>query len=193
MKRKYYIGWFFGAGLVVLSLAMLSGCGYSTQSTLDHRFQTVHVSPAYDDSQEIELQAPLTNALTRKFIQDGRLQVTEREDADLLVEMLIQDYELRGLITDARDEVTQFLMIVQASARVTDQQTGEVLWEEPALSGETSYHTRASGSSSDRLRGNTETFITPLRSFPTQEENRAAAEALDQLASDIFYRTVEPW
>jgi hypothetical protein len=32
-----------------------------------------------------------------------------------------------------------------------------------------------------------------VRSFATDEENRAAAEALEQLATDIFYRTVEPW
>ena len=193
MKRGYYIGLFFGAGLMVLTLAALSGCGYTTQSSLDHRYQTVHVSPAYDDSREIGLQAPLTNALSRKFIHDGRLRVTESDNADLLIELLIQDYQLRGLITDARDEVTQFMMIITASARVTDQHSGEVLWEAPMVSGETSYHTRASGASSDRLRGNTKTFITPLNSFPTEEENRAAAEALDQLASDIFYRTVEPW
>ena len=193
MKRRYYIGLFLLAGLVVLSLAALSGCGYSTQSSLDHRYQTIHVSPAYDASREIGLQAPLTNALTRKFINDGRLRVTDRDSADLLVELLIQDYQLRGLTTDDRDEVTQFLMVIMAAVRVTDTRSGEVLWEEPIVSGETSYYTRASGISSDRLRGNVETFITPLSSFPSEEENRAAAEALDQLASDIFYRTVEPW
>jgi hypothetical protein len=43
------------------------------------------------------------------------------------------------------------------------------------------------------LRGNAATFLPTVRSFPTEEENRGASEALEQLASDIFYRTVEPW
>jgi len=61
------------------------------------------------------------------------------------------------------------------------------------MAGETTYYTRAAGHTSDRLRGNVETFLTTVRSFPTEEENRAASEALEQLASDIFYRTIEPW
>ncbi len=61
------------------------------------------------------------------------------------------------------------------------------------MAGETTFYTRAAGQSSDRLRGNAEAFVTTVRSFSSEEENRAASEALEQLASDIFYRTVEPW
>ena len=43
------------------------------------------------------------------------------------------------------------------------------------------------------LRGNAEAFLPTVRSFASAEENRAASEALEQLASDIFYRTIEPW
>jgi hypothetical protein len=32
-----------------------------------------------------------------------------------------------------------------------------------------------------------------VRSFQTDAENQAAAEALEQWASSIFYRTIEPW
>jgi hypothetical protein len=61
------------------------------------------------------------------------------------------------------------------------------------MSGETSFYTTAAGQSSDRLRGNAEVFLPTVRSFSTEEENRGASEALEQLASDIFYRTIEPW
>ncbi len=94
---------------------------------------------------------------------------------------------------DRNDETTQFLIAVTAGVRVTDQQTGKVLWQEPMMVGESTYLTHAAGQSSDRLRGNVETFLVPVRSFASDEENRAASEALEQLASDIFYRTVEPW
>jgi hypothetical protein len=32
-----------------------------------------------------------------------------------------------------------------------------------------------------------------VRSFQTDEENQAASEALERIATDIFYRTIEPW
>ena len=71
--------------------------------------------------------------------------------------------------------------------------TGQVLWEDPAMVGENTFYTRAAGLSSNRLRGNAEVFLPTVRSFPTDEENRAASESLEQLATVIFHRVVEPW
>ncbi len=180
-------------GLLVAILVMAAGCGYTTRSALDPKYQTVNVAPFLNQSREYDLQAPLTNALSRKFLYDSRLKVASREEADLLVEGVILDYAMRGLTFDEDDNVTQFVLVVVAGARVTDMQTGEVLWEDQQLSGETSYYTLASGQSSDRLRGNAEVFLPSVRSFTREEENRAASEALEVLASRIFYRTVEPW
>lgn len=182
-----------GASLLLMLALPLAGCGYSANSTLDTKYQTVHVSAFYDESREYDLQAPMTNALIRKFVNDNRLEVTDEAHADLLIEGKILNYSLRGLTYDANDEVTQFLVVVTAGVRVTDTETNEVLWQEEVMSGETSYYTRAAGQSSDRLRGNAEVFLPTVRSFATEEENRAASEALEQLASDIFYRTIEPW
>lgn len=184
-----------GRGLTAAALALgvLSGCAYTLSSSLNQKYQTIHVAAFLNQSKEYDLQAPLTNALTRKFIAGGRLRVVERGGADLLIEGIILDYRQKGLTFDPDDEVTQYLTIVSAGVRLTDRQTGEVIWEDPLMAGETSYYTRATGATSDRLRGNAEVFLPAVRSFPTQEENFAASEALEQLASDIFYRTIEPW
>lgn len=185
--------WIQRAATGLLFGAMLAGCGYTTQSSLPAEYQTIAVSPFYDQTREYDLQAPLSNAITRKFINDSRLDVVAPDQADLLLEGVILDYQLKGLTFDQNDEVTQYLLVITAGVRLTDVQKGEVLWEEKIMSGETSYYTRAAGQSSDRLRGNAEVFLPPVRSFATDEENRAASEALEQLATDIFYRTVEPW
>ncbi len=179
--------------LTTIAVLAASGCGYSTQTSLDEKYQTVYVSAFRNASREYDLQAPLTNAVIRKFIADGRLTVVDRPNADLLLEGVILDYKLKGLTFDDNDDVTQFLCLVLAGVRVTDAATGEALWEDPRMVGETTFYTRASGQSSDRLRGNAETFLPTVRSFASEEENRGAAEALEQLASDIFYRTIEPW
>ncbi|MBL7648703.1 MAG: LptE family protein [Candidatus Hydrogenedentes bacterium] len=185
--------WITRTAMTLVVGAILAGCGYTTQSSLDPQYQTIAVSPFYDKTREYDLQAPLTNAVTRKFINDSRLDVVAPDQADLLLEGVILNYQLKGLTFDQNDEVTQYLLVITAGVRLTDVQKGEVLWEEKLMAGETSYYTRAAGQSSDRLRGNAEVFLPPVRSFATDEENRAAAEALEQLASDIFYRTVEPW
>jgi hypothetical protein len=173
--------------------ACTAGCGYSTQSTLDPRYQTIAVPAFKNLSKEYDLQAPLTNAVIRKFMADSRLEVTSLDKADLILEGVILDYLRKGLTYDRDDEVTQFLGFVTAGARLTDASTGEVLWEDEQLVGETTFYTRAAGQSSDRLRGNAEFFLPSVRSFASEEENRGVAEALEQLATDIFLRTIEPW
>lgn len=180
-------------GIAWVSSLININCAYTTKVSLDPRYQTVAVSVFYNKSSEYDLQAPLTNALIRKFLNDGRLKVVKPEEADLLIEGVILDYKRKGLTYDTNDETTQFLIVVTAGVRVTDQQTRKILWQEPIMAGESTYFTHAAGQSSDRLRGNVETFLTPVRSFASDEENRAVSEALEQLASDIFYRTIEPW
>jgi hypothetical protein len=177
----------------MVAVCALSGCGYTTKSSLDPMYQSIAVSPFYDTSAHYDLQAPLSNALVRKFVTDSRLKVAASpEEADLLLEGVVLDLNRKGLTTE-QDEVTQSLMVVTAAVRLTDLKTGKVLWEEPVMAGETSFYTRAAGVSSDRLRGNTEVYLSTVRSFASEEENRAASEALEQLATDIFYRVVEPW
>lgn len=191
-KRQVFFPIFL-VGITSLLPLLNIGCAYTTKVSLDPRYQTVAVSGFYNKSSEYDFQAPLTNALIRKFLNDGRLKVVKPEEADLLIEGVILDYKRKGLTYDVKDETTQFLIVVTAGVRVTDQQTGKILWQEPMMAGESTYFTRAAGQSSDRLRGNVETFLTPVRSFASDEENRAVSEALEQLASDIFYRTIEPW
>ncbi len=182
-----------GAVALLVPLAAISGCGYTAQTSLDPKYQSIAVAAFYDKTREYDLQAPLTNAVIRKFMNDGRLEVVPADEADLLLEGVILEYQRKGLITDANDEVTQFILTIAVGVRVTDLDTDEVLWEEPRLGGQTTYYTRASGQSSDRLRGNAETFLPTVRSFASEEENRAASEALERIASDIFYRTIDPW
>ena len=172
---------------------LLAGCGYSVRSSLDPKYQSVAVAPFYDATDEYDLQAPLTNAVRRKFLLDDRLEVLNEDRADLLIEGVILDYVLEGLTYDEEDRVTQYHLVISAGIRATDLQTGEVLWTEDRVSGETTFYTRASGQSADRLRGNAEAVLPTVRSFASEEENRAASEALESLASAVFYRTVEPW
>jgi len=179
--------------MALLVGGLQSGCGYSTESSLDPKYQTIFVEAFMDQSKEYDLQAPLTDAVIRKFITDTRLQVVPKDQADLLLQGMITNYRLEGLTLDENDETTQYLAVVTAAVRLTDQNSGEVIWEDATMAGETTYYPRAAGLSADRMRGNAETFLNAVRSFNTAEENRAASEALEQLASDIFYRTVEPW
>lgn len=181
------------AGTLAVMAVSMAGCGYTTRSSLDPKYQTIFVPAFQNTSKEYDLQGPLTNAVIRKITADGRLRVTHADQADLILEGTILNYSLRGLTYDKNDEVTQYLCAVTARVRLKDQATDTVVWEEPEMAGETTLYTRAPNLGSNRLRGNAQTFLPTVRSFPTDAENCAVSEALEQLASDIFYRTVEPF
>ena len=179
--------------LVAIVAISASGCGYSMGSSLDPKYQTIHVAPFENSSREYDLEASLTNAVTRKFLNDGRLQIVDRASADLIVEGTILNYDLRGLTYDREDDVTQFEMTLALRVRVFDPHTGDALWNDRRLIGENSFSTPRTESTSDRLRGNTGIFAPVVRSFQTEAENRAASEAIENAASEIFIRTIEPW
>lgn len=185
---------FLLSGALMLTAAVFAaGCGYSARSSLDAKYRTIYIPAFQNTSHEYDLQAALTTAVIRKFTADGRLRVTGPGEADLILEGTIRSYALRGLTYDRNDEVTQFLCAITAQVRLKEQDTGKVVWEDSDMAGETTLYTRAPGLGADRLRGNAQHFLPTVRSFATDAENRAATEAIEQLASDIFYRTVEPF
>jgi hypothetical protein len=190
-RGRICAAWAFAALTIV-------GCAYTTRSSLDPKYRTIAVPAFRNESSEYDLQAALTNAVIRKFVADGRLEVVPASQAaagqaDLVVEGVIRNYDLEGMTYDRDDEVTQFMCKVTVGVRVMDQRAGKPLWEEPQLVNEMLFYTGATGPSSDRLRGNAETFLSSVRSFASVEEDRGASEALEQIASEIFIRTVEPW
>ena len=178
---------------VALALCVAAqGCGYTTASTLSQRYRTVHIPAARNSIKEYDLQAPLTNALIRKFTVDGRLRVVDAGRADLRLETDIKAYSLDPLTYDDEDRVAQFRVAVVAAARLVDAGSGEELWREGGVRG-TSLFMSGGRVPSVKPRGNADFFSSTVRSFPSGNEGEATTEALEDLASQILYLTVERW
>ncbi len=179
--------------VVVLALCVgTQGCGYTTASTLSERYRTIHIPAARNSIKEYDLQAPLTNALIRKFTVDGRLRVVDAGRADLRLETDIVGYSLAPLTYDDEDRVAQFRVAVVGAARLVDTTSGKELWREDRVRG-TSMFMSGGLVPAVKPRGNTDFFTSTVRSFPSGNEGEATTEALEDLASQILYLTVERW
>ena len=142
--------------VVVLALCVATqGCGYTTASTLSERYRTIHIPAARNSIKEYDLQAPLTNALIRKFTVDGRLRVVDAVRADLRLETDIKGYSLAPLTYDDEDRVVQFRVAVIAAARLVDAGSGKELWLEDRVRGTSFFVYRPSN------RAATPTFSRP--------------------------------
>ena len=167
--------------LFLLTCAVLFplGCGYSRKTVLPKNIKTIHVGtfknkiPAGDIyAYEPGLEIKITNAIIRRLHRDGNLQVVPEEKADALLEGDLIGFNQEGLRFTGLERIEEYRLYVITALRLLDQKTGELIWEEPNFSGDSSY------------------FVLGSRATSRGE---AAEKAIDRLARHAVDRIVEDW
>ena len=165
--------------LLGLFLSLYSGCGYTQKTVLPNGIQTVHVETfqnkislgrlyAYEPGLEIKI----TNAVIRRLHVDGNLKVVGREKADAILEGDLVGFDQEGVRFTGLERIEEYRLYVVVALRLKDRKTGQILWEEPNFSGDSSYFVQGSRATS---------------------RNEAADKAIDRLARNVVDRIVEDW
>lgn len=171
-------------------LVVAAGCGYSVGSSLPAKYRTVAVPMFKSELRETDLQAAVTNALRRRIALDGRLRLTGEKDADLVVRGTLTRYTVRSRSYFDDDEIARFRARIGATVTLEDGSTGKILWHATDVDGSSEHFTSDAGERT-MSRGATRYFVPDATSFPTMEEGQGAAEAVEDLALDIFIRLME--
>lgn len=171
--------------LMILCLAfcvLLSGCGYTTKSTLPSSIKAIRIEPFknsidYTTGSSRNIYLPLLevdarNAVIDRFLYDGNLKVVELPEADLVLTGELTKYERTALRYTDDDDVQEYRVHVTVSFELTNTRTETVSWSEPHFVGEATY------------------FVTGAQA--TTEES-AVDEAILDLARRIVERTIEDW
>ncbi len=174
--------------LVVLlsSILMVSGCGYTTSSLLPTNFKSIYVNNFANKINITAEQSNLrmyrgyrpgietdvTKAVINRYIFDGNLKVFSKEDADLELTGELVDFRREPLRYDANDNVEEYRVKFIVDMELKDVKSGKIVWSEKGFSGETTY--RTSGSLA-------------------KGEDAAINDAVSDLARRIVERTVEGW
>jgi hypothetical protein len=171
----------------VASLVLLvAGCGYTVKSNLPEDIRAVHVAPvvnAIDLSAEIGgkehfrvyrpgVEVELTDAIINQFILEGSLKIVDRERADAVVEARLVDYRRDPLRYDDDDDIQEYRLNVVADVKVFRVSDKKVLWEQPRLTGDTTF------------------FLSGPRAV---SEDEAAARAVADAARRVVENVVEIW
>lgn len=166
---------FFLFGIIFLMLATTGCFSYSfTGASIPDDVETVYIPFFADQSSSGigDLSDQLNNILIERFINQTRLQLADsRADADVVLEGSITSYEsgpfsVTGEETSDQNEVT---ISVEATYQYTDEDEPE--WES-SFSGNGTYDPNEN---------------------PIDGEANAAAEALEQLANNMFNDAVSDW
>lgn len=176
---------FFLFVFLFFSVVLHSGCGYSTRA-LSPSLQgkkTIHIS-AFDnaidygrESRDRSLYIPMmevniTNAVINRFIFDGNLRVSDRDEADLILIGELLDSRRDVLRYDDDDDAQEYRIRIIVLLVLQDVASDQVLWRESRFIGDATY------------------FVTGPNAKPEQV---AVEEAIEDLARRIVNRTIEDW
>jgi hypothetical protein len=135
--------------LVLLLTFTLSGCaGYRLGDISGRDLQGVHsvyVPVAQNESLEPDLQVVMTNAIIRRFENDGTLTVNQSSNADSELDVTIVSVQRTPLRSSTTDLLltTEYQLTINATATYVNRKLGKKIFENTAVSGSTSFFTQA--------------------------------------------------
>ncbi len=159
-------------GILLLFLLWVSGCGYALTGTPPHGLKTVHVETFKNATYEPAVEIDLTNGIIERFLYDGTLRTTNRENADAVLKGTLTRYIREPLRYDSAEEISEYRLILMVDFSLWDSRSQKVIWEEKNFVGDTSF----------------------LISGPSAvSEGDARENAIQELARRIVDRAVEEW
>ena len=168
---------------LIIAVAVLAGCGYTTGSLLPSHYKTIFVKPVvnktdYMNQDDRKLYVPglentVRTAIIDRFAFDGNLRAGKEDDADLVLEAKLIGFDREELRLTTAQDVKEYRLRVTVSMKMIDHSDNDkVMWEEPSFAGEATYY--VSG---------------PL----AKAESAAINDTLTDLAQRVVERTVQSW
>lgn len=172
--------------VVLISIAVIGGCGYTTSSLLPEGLDSIHVSNfanKIDPTKEVSdrrasfsyrpgLEIEITKAVIDAFIFDRHLDIEKSSRSDLSLTGQLVDFRQYPLSYDKNDNVSEFRIEILVEMELYDNTAGKVMWKESNFLGQSSY-----------------TITGPN----AKTASEALKFAVKDLARRVVERTVEAW
>ena len=130
MKPKKKNNWLLS---FYISCFLFSGCGYhlvGTGSSLPPHLKTIYISVFKNTSSQPEIHRELTRAVLETFINDGRLKLAKKDDADLIMDATLTYYQKRNVAFGSEDLVSNIIIEVEIELKVTDMVKNKIFIQE---------------------------------------------------------------
>ncbi len=132
--------------VTLLCLFLLSGCGYQMvgkESHLPPGLTSISIPTFSNQTFEPGIEVPFTQGFLREFINDRRVRVADRGEADSVLEGVIKSFNIYSVAYDQSGIATEYQTNVVIDL-VLKKQTGETLWKEQDFSETRWYRTSLS-------------------------------------------------
>lgn len=165
---------------------LLGGCGYTTGSLLPAHIKNIYVENFINKipiTEEVSdrnryktyrprLELDITEAVIDKYIFDGHLKISQKQDADVVLEAELLDFKREPTKYGDNDTIEQYRIAIIVNIKLKEAKTGKFLWQENSFAGSDYYYTTGT---------------------QVKTEDAAVTDAIDDLARRVVERTIEVW
>ncbi len=133
--------------LSIISLVLLVACGYQMVGKETHvppGLSSIAIPTFKNNTFEPGIEIPFTQAFLNEFIQDRRVKVVSRAEADAILEGVVGSFTTYSVAYDKSGFVLQYQIGIVVGLSLKDR-TGKVLWEENGLSESQWFRASSSG------------------------------------------------
>lgn len=138
-----------GAGLLLVLIFALTGCGGYRVGNISGRdlqgVRSVYVPVARNSSLEPDIQVTVTNAIIRRFNNDGSLEVNQNPNADSELDVTIVDVRRTAARSSTSDVLVtaQYQLTIEAKVTFVNRRLGRKIFENASVQGSTTFFTQA--------------------------------------------------
>jgi hypothetical protein len=182
--------------LSVLTLFLPACVGLEMKPSLPDHINKAAIPIFANPSGQVGLDAELTKLVERAFIVDGRLQVVPTEQAEAVLEGVLQKYQKVPLQMDSNQVPLQYKLIVAVDLTLKDLTTKQVLWtthranESADANGMTNTSKSYDSTNVGTLTEYTTFYVLNNAGAPPEDESVARKRVFDQMTRRILNRTI---
>ncbi len=133
-------------GIVMLASMMavgyfLTGCSdVAVRPGLPDYMSKLSVPVFQNRTAQPEIENELTQQVNQDFLVDGRMELTDTDKANAILEGIIVQYLLEPLLLDVHNTPQQYKMRLILRLSLKDTKAGRSLWTEDAFEESTTYY-----------------------------------------------------
>jgi outer membrane lipopolysaccharide assembly protein LptE/RlpB len=132
---------------LIICIALLPlGCGYQLVGKETHvptGLNSLAIPTFMNQTLEPGIEVFFTQAFLKEFIQDRRVKILDRSEADSILEGVIKDFQIYSVAYDRSGLATEYQTTVVIDLTLK-KRTGETLWKEKDISETRWYRTSSS-------------------------------------------------
>jgi hypothetical protein len=155
---------------VLVLLALITGCGYTTKSLISRNINSVYIPIFGNSTFRSGLEFDLTTALKDEIMSKTKLRIVRKDNADTILTGKIVTVTEGVITSNARDNIIENQVTISVNIALMDRRTGRELISMDGLSNKAEY------------------IVTRGENIKT-----ATQECLTGLAEKIVYQLEEKW